>query len=293
MSHSAVTVVSAFASGRGVTIGISIPCKVTVELRKQEKKSSLVNVVSKVPDPHGLIKTSAAHAIKSLKVSIPQEKKLVVKVDTVIPTAVGLKSSSAVSVAVTKAIFALFSASRLTSSTTQKILRLSCEASIQSGASLTGAFDDAAACLLGGLVFANNPKFKLLRHESSPDELGSIIKILVPIKTKKLTSALNLSTYRDYKDQSLEAIRFAQKGVLVQAMLLNSIIHSIIHRYSMQPIISSITEGASASGVSGKGPAIFAICPSNKIARNVERRWIEEHRDSKTLTSRIRQTSAG
>jgi len=289
-SRSAITVVSAFASGKGVTVGIDLPCRVTVLLRKREK-SYAREVSSGVPDPHNLVNICVEKSIEFLGASLPREQILVVNVDSSIPTAVGLKSSSAVSVAVTKAVFFLFGRANSNPATIQKILRVSCEASIQSGASLTGAYDDAAAGLLGGLVFSDNLKFKLLRHEALDASLGSIVKILLP-KKKKLTSSLDLSTYHSFKDRSSEAIEFAKKGVLIQAMFLNSIIHSVIHHYSLQPVVSSIIEGASASGITGKGPAVAAICPNKKVASRIERQWLEDLAGSKVITATVTAPTA-
>ena len=286
-THSAVTVVSAFSSGKGVTIGIDVPCIVTADLRPREIGTPEINVRGKIPDTQNLVVVTVKRAMKYLGVRIPHEKSVFLTVDSEIPTAVGLKSSSAVSVAVTKAIFEIFSRQDLMPAESQKILQISCEASIEAGASLTGAFDDATASLLGGLVFSDNLKFRLLRHESLNPELGSAVRILVPINRNKLTSTLSLETYRKYRALSLEAIEYAQRGVLVQAMLLNSIIHSVIHHYSMQPIISSLAEGASASGITGKGPAVAAICRNNRISNRVARRWNEENRDCRIITASV------
>ncbi len=290
-THSAITVVSAFATGKGVTIGTDIPCIASAELQPRGKGVSPLNVRTKVSDTHHLITTCAKIAMRYQGVQLPDEISVSILVDSKIPMGVGLKSSSAVSVAVTKAIFELFSHDSVRPSSLQEILRSSCEASIRSGASLTGAFDDAAACLLGGLVFSDNLKFKLLRHQELDGDYGTIVKILIPMKRKKLTSSVSLAMYRGYREQSLDAVRFARRGLIVQGMLLNSIIHSVIHHYSMKPVVSSIAEGASASGISGKGPAVAAICPNDKIARRIERRWIEENQTCRVISASITKPS--
>ena len=87
----------------------------------------------------------------------------------------------------------------------------------------------------------------------------------------------------------MEAFRFALDGVLAQAMFLNSIIHSLVHRYSIQPVVTALSDGATASGISGKGPAVAAIFRSSKIANRVARRWLEENKDCKIITSSIVQ----
>ena len=283
-SRSAITVVSAFATGKGVTIGIDLPCRVTAEIIPRAEYYSKILVKSAVQDPHRLIERCVDNSLKALRVEANSDELILISVDSEIPSAAGLKSSSALSVAVVKAIFGLFSRSTVKSS--EEILRISCRSSIQSGASLTGAFDDAAAGLLGGLVFSDNTKFRLLRHQSLNTEFGSRVKLFVP-SYQKLTSSLKLSEYHEYKKLAQDALRFARKGIIVQAMLINSMIHSLIHRYSMQPIVSSIDEGASASGVSGKGPAVAAICPNSKIAARVEKRWKAENPNCRIVTAVI------
>jgi len=292
VTHSAISVVSAFASGKGAAIGIGIPCTVSAELRYRNNRngSSNIKIVGEIPDPHDLIRKSLGHAMNYLQVAIPSSRQLVLEIDSKIPVAVGLKSSSAVSVAIVKATFDLFSDGQSVDRSLE-ILRVSSKASKLSGASLTGAFDDAAASLLGGLVFCDNLKFKLLEQKPVSDEYGSIVKILVPLRKKKLTSSMNLSMYRNYKGMSLEAFKSALDGILVQAMILNSIIHSIVHHYSMRPVVSSIAEGATACGISGKGPAIAAICRSSRIANRVAHRWLEENHDCNVITSSINQIS--
>jgi shikimate kinase len=286
-SHSAITVVSAFASGKGVAIGIDIPCRVKAELRNVENSTSRVIVTGGMKDPHGLVEKAVEKSLRSLRVALPDDKSLFLTINSKIPTAVGLKSSSAVSVAVVRAIFELFSPEGLKTEEMQRVLRISCQASIESGASLTGAYDDAAAGLLGGLVFSDNLRFKLLGHTPIKPSIGSIVKILVPLNKEKLTSSLNMNSYRAFRQRAEEAIDFARRGIVVQAMLLNSIIHASIHHYSMRPIVSAISEGACASGISGKGPAVTAICSSNKAANKVERLWIAENPGCKVITAHI------
>lgn len=290
-SRSAITVVSGFASGKGVTIGTDLSCTVNIRVVPTNGVDDRIEIASTANDPHHLIETCIRKSMQKLNVKFPKNKSLLVRVDSKIPPAIGLKSSSSVSVATVKAIFDLFEANTKNSIDIQEVLRTSCEASIDSGASLTGAFDDAAAGYLGGLVFSDNLRFRLLSHRSLDNKWGSTVKVLVPAHMK-LTSSLKLSDYHAYREQSLEAIEFARSGVIVQAMFLNSIIHSLIHRYSLQPIVSSIEEGASASGISGKGPAIAALCPTSKAAERIERRWIQDNPDCQVISTTVTKAIA-
>ena len=288
-SRSAITVVSAFSTGRGVAIGIDLSCKVTAELGPRREGIPMVSIYGGDSDPHGLLKTCANNSLAFLGKPFSRNQGLTLRVESSIPAAVGLKSSSAVSVATTKAIFSLFGQEDSDLTTAQKILRLSCQSSIQSGASLTGAFDDAAAGLLGGLVFSDNLRFRLLKHETLDPKWGTNVRILLLPKRMKLTSSLVLSMYHKFKDRAFEAIGYATKGVLVEAMFLNSIIHSVIHSYSLEPIVSSIEEGASTSGITGKGPAVAAISRTRKTAERIEERWLRDYPGSKVITADITQ----
>ncbi|MDA4111079.1 MAG: shikimate kinase [Thaumarchaeota archaeon] len=286
-AHSAISVVNALASGKGVTIGIDIPCKVSAEFISQKigDNFSKIKIIGISSDPHELVNRSASYSLKSVGAKLSHSEGIRLKIDSLVPVAVGLKSSSAVSAAVVSAVLGLFTKD----TETNKILRISSIASKDSGASLTGAFDDAGACFLGGMVFADNLKFKLLKHQRVPNDLGEIVKLLIPLRKRKLTSSIDRSIYVKQKDESMEAFRYALDGVVAQAMLLNSIIQCLVLRYSLRPVVSALHEGASASGISGKGPAVAALCRSSKIASRVSSRWVEENPNCKVISSRIVQ----
>ena len=281
-THSAISVVNAIPAGRGVTIAIDIPCKVSVSSNRRKSGGSIV-VISKGVDPHNLVKKSVDYSFRVLRYRLPPSKQLVIKIDSEIPTAVGLKSSSAVSVGVTKAIFGLFSIE----SKSEKILRSSCHASKASGASLTGAYDDAAASLLGGVAFTDNLKFRLLKHVKLPKEMGTLVAILVPREKKVLTSSLTRSSFALYREECLRAFRQALLGDFARAMLLNSMIQCAVLNYSMLPVSTALAQGASAAGITGKGPAIAAICPNVTTLHKIERAWKKENKDCDVLVSHV------
>jgi shikimate kinase len=283
-THSAISVVNAIPAGRGATIAVDIPCRVSVSWTRRKSGGSIV-VISKEPDPHRLVKKSVGYAFRVLRYRIPRSQQLVIKIDSEIPTAVGLKSSSAVSVGVTKAIFGLFSKD----SKSDVIIRSSCLASKDSGASLTGAYDDAAASLLGGVAFTDNLKFRLVKHTKLPKGMGSLVAILVPRKTKVLTSSLSRSSFAMYREESLKAFHHALAGDFAHAMLLNSIIQCAAQNYSMMPVSTALTQGASAAGITGKGPAVAAICANLKTLHRVKREWKKENKNCDVLLTRIIQ----
>lgn len=276
-SHSAISVVNALATGKGATIGIALKCKIRATLVGRKSipnvpRMSGVVIKSDFKDHHNLVETCRRYTEQFMKSTIPEDKIISLTIESQIPPAVGLKSSSAISIASVRAISRVLSGELGYNS----VLKISCQASKDSGASITGAYDDAAACLLGGMVLTDNSKFRIVKHARVPASLGEIVIIRVPEKETKYTSSVDTKVYSSLKKDSMKAFEYAKQGKLAQAMLLNSIIQCVALGYSFEPISSAIDEGATASGISGKGPAIAALCQTQKLAHSIEKRWREE-----------------
>ncbi|MGI0090906.1 MAG: shikimate kinase [Nitrososphaerales archaeon] len=285
-THSAISVVNAIPAGKGATIGIDIPCTVRVILTQQNKSGlNKIKIASKTRDPHDLVRTAVEYALAEGCFRIPRSMELRIQIKSKIPDAVGLKSSSAVSVAAAKAVFGLF-AKKIDF---RAILKISCNASKDSKASLTGAYDDAAASLLGGVVFADNSRFEIIKHTSVPENLGTKVAILLPVHKSRLTSSIDRSVYSRYRKENLLAFQYALEGKIGQAMVLNSIIQSAALGYSTEPVSSALLEGARAAGITGKGPAIAALCSDSETLENVSRQWKRKNPDSRVIKTLVVQ----
>jgi len=269
--HSAITVVNALTTGFGAAIGIDLRCEITASFSQSavSKNPGKIELKSEFEDKYGLIQTSVNRTLRLLHHTKSRDG-IVVSIKSDIPPAVGLKSSSALSVATVKAIAGLVGRKL----DDREILKQSCLASKHSGASITGAYDDASACLLGGFVLTYNPKFELIERRRVPTELGNIVVIRVPIGTVKFTGSIDArKTYSPFKAESAKAFEYAQQNEIYLAMMLNSIVQSTALGYPFELLGNAVNEGASCVGVSGKGPAMVAICRSNKIADRIESLW--------------------
>ena len=140
--HSAISIVNAIATGKGATLGISkkiditikeSPGKgITIESDGKSISSRLINeVIKQIIPANELSKTK-------LKISLISE----------IPTGYGLKSSSAISSAVSLGCAKLFRPDM----NEAEILRIGVDTSIKTKVSLTGAYDDACACYYLSLI---------------------------------------------------------------------------------------------------------------------------------------------
>ena len=89
--------------------------------------------------------------------------------------------------------------------------------------------------------------------------------------------------------ESLHAFDIALNGDTASAMLLNSIIQCAALRYSMGPVSSALVEGASAAGITGKGPAVAALCQNSSIVQKVKKKWLEDNKNCVVLTTTVLQ----
>ncbi|HXV66824.1 MAG TPA: shikimate kinase [Nitrosopumilaceae archaeon] len=241
--HGAVSIVNAIATGKGATLGISLKTTanletsegngITIESKNKTISSRLINrVIQKVVPKNDLSKTK-------IRISLESE----------IPTGYGLKSSSAISSAVSLACAKLF---RPKWNDTQ-ILLAGVDASIESRVSITGAYDDACGCYFGGFVVTENYKRKLVKLEKGPNNLVAVIFIPKSRKRGNVKNLKNLSPIFE------KAWNLARNGDYWNAMVLNGMATSTILNSEPKMISDLIENGALGASISGNGPAIAAI----------------------------------
>jgi len=248
--HGAISIVSAIATGKGATIGISLETKaliktspgngVFIESRNKTISSRLINkVIQKVIPKNELEKTK-------IRISLKSE----------IPTGYGLKSSSAISSAVALACAKIFRPEW----SDNQILLAGVDASIESKVSITGAYDDACGCYYGGYAVTNNYKRKIIKSEKGSRNLISII--FIP-KSRKRGNVKNLKNLSPIFEQ---AWNLARNSDYWNAMILNGIATSTILNSDPKLITDLVEKGALGASVSGNGPAVAAICKKENSA---------------------------
>jgi shikimate kinase len=261
-SHGAITIVNAMATGKGAALGVDLWTKATVTVTNQAG----VFLARNLSDPNedaGLARTAAQHVFR--RFGVAKRLGAVIETESNIPIAVGLKSSSAASNAVTLAsLYAL--GRRMTDTET---VRLGVEASLRAGVTLTGAFDDACACYFGGVVVTDNAKRKILKRFRPKRRLRAIIH--VPY-TKRYTRDVDPKPLKEIKRFVEAAHREALRGNYWNSMTLNGLVYSFALGYDTTATTTALTAGAIAAGLTGKGPAVAAIVPESQ-KENVRRAW--------------------
>lgn len=241
--HGAISIVNAIANGRGSALGISLNVNAKVEF---------ANGSGITFEPMGefrddkLIKAVVHRAVPK---EILEQYNVKVSVNSEIPVGYGLKSSSAVSNAVSLACL------KLVNNNVDDLhaINTAVDASFDAKVTITGAFDDACASYFGGFVVTDNANRKLIRHEDAPNDL--YVVIFVPAKRSR-TDPLRLRMLSRFFD---EAFELAKKAEYWEAMMRNGILVSAGLAMSYNPIKEAVEKGALAASVSGNGPALAAV----------------------------------
>ena len=241
--HGAVSIVSAIATGNGATLGIDTFVKTRLELRDGTGIS--------ITSDNKTISSRLINKVIENTVPKKQLKKVKLELDfkSNIPTGYGLKSSSAISTAVSMACAKAFERKL----TDKEILKIGVESSIQTRVSVTGAYDDACACYYGGFNVTNNYKRNLILRRPAPNNLQAII--FLPKSRKRG----NLKKLKKFKPAFEKAWELAKNGDYWNASILNGIATSSILNSEPELILRLVQKGALSATVSGNGPSIVAI----------------------------------
>ena len=244
--HGAISIVNAIATGKGSALGISL--KVTAEVslengqgikfHRTKDDKLLRNVVYKI---------IPAEIIANNMISI--------QIESEIPLGFGLKSSSAVSNAVALACSRLIDSNMCD----YTVLDTAVSASLDAKVTVTGGYDDAAACYFGGFVLTDNYTRNLIRREKAPDNLYAII--LLP----QNASRGNINKLSIMSDFFINAFNLAEAGEYWKAMKLNGVLASAALSVNYEPVRAALERHALGASVSGNGPSMAAVAYENRI----------------------------
>jgi shikimate kinase len=242
----AATIVNAIATGTGAAFGITLETDAKVEIEEGAGE-----IVLRGSDESPDLPTRCVRAVVSKTIKKQVSGEIHVRSD--IPVSRGLKSSSAVSNAV------VLATARAVGSdlNDMDVLLTGIEESIKAGVTITGAFDDASACFLGGVVVTNNKSFTMLNRGSMDPDL----EVLIHVPERRITKAsLKKVDFSPIRGRVEQAVKLAMKGDYLKAMELNSRAYSRVLDVSEDVAEIARKSGALAAGISGTGPATVALC---------------------------------
>lgn len=175
-----------------------------------------------------------------------------------VPQASGLKSSSAAANATVLATLRAIGRDM----EPLDMVRLGVRAALDTGVSITGAFDDACASMLGGIVVTDNRNNELLKREP----VESDVIIYAPDK-KAFSSQTNVARSRAIGPWVDAAFDMAMRGEYRRAMTLNGFLYTAALGYSPEPMMAALELGVDAVSLSGTGPSYVALASGEKLEK--------------------------
>lgn len=255
ITHGAATIVNAMAFGKGAAFGVDLWTKAEVTLTNEPHVIS-AEITSDPKENTALIKKTAARVLQHFGMDDIFGAK--VKTWSNIPIAKGLKSSSAAANAVALAA----TASLGKELDDLEIITLGVAAAFDAKVTVTGAFDDACASYFGGIVITDNLNCKIVKQLPLTEDLTVVFHI-PPEKSYSTNS--NVKRLQTLKPLVEVAYKEALKGKVWEALTLNGLIYSSASGYNPSIAVDALDAGAVAAGLCGKGPAITAVTPRDKV----------------------------
>jgi shikimate kinase len=255
IAHGAATIVNAIALGKGAAFGVDLWTRAEVKLT-DEPGVLRAEIVSDPKESTLLIEKTVARVLKRFGL----EKSFGAKIKTLsnIPIARGLKSSivaaNATALATTAALGKTLD--------DLEIVKLGVEAAFDAKVTVTGAFDDACASYFGGIVITDNSKLEIIKQLPLPKNLT----VLFHVPPQKVyTADSNVNRLKTLKPLVEVAFEKALEGKVWEALTLNGLIYSSASSFNTQIAVDALAAGAVAAGLCGKGPAVSAVVPNDKV----------------------------
>lgn len=266
----AISIINAIATGKGSTLGISlkVKAKITLEpgfsgISKNFANDKLINKIIKSIIPNKILNNNF------VSITLTSD----------IPAGWGLKSSSAVSNAVSLACYKLINDEIYD----RAVLNTAVNSSLWAKVSITGAFDDACACYFGGIILSDNYYKKLIKRETVNSDLWVIIFLPNGISRGDVTK-LKL-----HKELFNHAFKLAIRGDYWKAMNLNGVLINSILYNNYDPLLKALEHNCLAVSYSGNGPAIASVVYKDNID-NLKNSF--ESLNGKVIVSQVNNSKA-
>jgi len=257
MAYGAGTIVNAIATWKGAAFAIGLTTTVEVSLVHSDEMH--IEAKMDTPTDPSLMLRCAELVLERFGMTCEG----VVASKSDIPIASGLKSSSAVANATVMATLEAIG-ERLPP---EEVVRMGVRAALETGVSITGAYDDACASFFGGVVLTDNRHMRIEMR----DTLGAEVMVYVP-KRSQLTSEVDVGACTLLAPFVHEAYAMAREGRYAEAMTINGLLYGAALGYGSDVVMDALQCGAAGCGLSGTGPAYTALFVDGDMDA-LEERW--------------------
>jgi shikimate kinase len=241
-AYGAGTVINAIATWKGAAFGIELKTEAEVVLTDSKNIQGYMEEGGDTRLIERCVELTLLHfgSTSGAKVATMSE----------IPIASGLKSSSAAANAVVLATIDALGEKL----EPLEAIKIGVQAAIEAKVTITGAFDDACASMLGGFVITDNKRKELINRV----ERDSEVLILAPDK-KVFSSDTNVARSRLIGRWVELAYNEAIDGNFEKAMTLNGFLYCAVLGFSTEPMMAALEVGIEGVSLSGTGPAYTAL----------------------------------
>lgn len=244
-SYGAVTVINAMPCGIGATIGVDLVTDSVFTAAGDERKVEIRNDPAE-DDLMARLCVSAAYS----RMRMPEPQGWDLRISSQIPISRGLKSSSSACNSILTAVFKE-EGFRID---TLEMIRLGVGCARSAGVTVTGSFDDACGCHLGGFVMTDNTESKLLMHHGIGD-----LDVVIYVPDEKIRKkGLRTELLKESVPIIRRAISVSKKDPF-SAMTINGRAIASASGIDDSWADTALEYGALGAGVSGSGPAIAAV----------------------------------
>ena len=253
----AITIVNALPTGVGASAAVRLTARATIDLEPRSTTTESPELVVLGGPRSALLLAAYEAGLHSFADGMGWSGRLTVASE--LPVAKGLKSSSAVSVAVLRAIASALGRP----ADDAEVARMSADLTQRIGLSATGAFDDALACSAGGVRVTDNGARRLLRT----DDLPSSLHVLIWVPPGEHAASRDWhEAFRQRAADGRRAAEAARTGHFFEAMEENTRLVEAVMGYGYSTLREELrSAGIVGAGVSGMGPAVAAVVTPSKL----------------------------
>ncbi|WP_267162759.1 shikimate kinase [Halovenus salina] len=253
------TVLNALATGTGSAFAIGPEVTATVTLGK----GSVSGTVDGVDDADTRL---IERCVELVTETYGDSQGGTVRTDSEVPLASGLKSSSAAANATVMATLSALDAADEVTRT--EAARLGVEAARDVGVTVTGAFDDASASMLGGVTVTDNDRDELLHRATREWD----VLVWTPPE-QAFSSDASVERCRRVAPVADLVADLALDGEFKRAMTVNGFAFCSALGFSPDPILNALPDVTGVS-LSGTGPSFVAVGDAMDLTA-VRERWDE------------------
>lgn len=266
-AYGAGTIINAISTWKGAAFAIDLKTEAEIVLTDDKKITGYIE--------EGADTKLIERCVELTLLRFGSKSGAKVSTKSQIPIASGLKSSSAAANATVLATLDALGEKL----EPMEAIKIGVQAALDAKVTITGAFDDACASMLGGFVITDNKNKELIKRE----ERASEVLILAPDK-KVFSSGTNVMRSRLIGKWVEMAYREAVAGNYEKAMTLNGFLYCAALGFSTEPMMAALELGIEGVSLSGTGPAYTAL-GSPELLDKLEPVW--ERLGAKVIRTKV------